>query len=120
MTRAAPDKRSERPRGGAAAPPERPRGAVAGPSPERPGGGAVGPPPEPDAAGWAGGASAAVRGVVVRIAAELGALVAPPGCVGCRAPTGRPEERLCPACVRALPWLRAGCPRCGLPAHRGR
>jgi predicted amidophosphoribosyltransferase len=27
---------------------------------------------------------------------------------------------LCAACVRALPWLRAGCPRCALPRHRGR
>src|SRR3954468_585631 len=55
-----------------------------------------------------------------RLLADAGALVAPPGCVACRAPTASPHERLCPACSQALPWLRRGCPRCGLPAHRAR
>ena len=32
----------------------------------------------------------------------------------------RAGERLCADCTRALPWLRGGCLRCGLPAHRGR
>ena len=36
---------------------------------------------------------------------------------GARARAG---ERLCADCTRALPWLRGGCPRCGLPPHRGR
>lgn len=58
--------------------------------------------------------------IAARVFGELGALLAPPGCVACRAPTGAPDERLCAACVRALPWLRAGCPRCALPSHRGR
>ena len=52
--------------------------------------------------------------------AELIALLAPPGCVACGCSLGRAQERLCVACVRALPWLRSGCPRCGLPKHRGR
>jgi predicted amidophosphoribosyltransferase len=52
------------------------------------------------------------------ILAGLGGLVAPPGCLACRAPTA--GERLCTRCVRGLPWLRAGCPRCGLPSHRRR
>ncbi len=51
--------------------------------------------------------------------AELLALVAPPGCASCRAPTGA-GERLCARCTRALPWLRRACPRCALPSHRGR
>jgi predicted amidophosphoribosyltransferase len=50
---------------------------------------------------------------------ELLAVVAPPGCVSCRAPTAA-GERLCPSCARALPWLRRACPRCALPSHRGR
>src|SRR3954454_17348569 len=63
---------------------------------------------------------ALARGALARLVAELGAAVAPPACASCRAPTGGPLERLCPACTRALPWLRRGCPRCGLPSHRGR
>ena len=52
--------------------------------------------------------------------AELVALLAPPGCLACGCALGRADERLCATCVRALPWLRPGCPRCGLPKHRGR
>jgi predicted amidophosphoribosyltransferase len=52
--------------------------------------------------------------------AELIALLAPPGCAACGCALGRAGERLCPECVRALPWLRSGCPRCALPKHRGR
>jgi predicted amidophosphoribosyltransferase len=55
----------------------------------------------------------------VNALAELLAIVAPPGCVSCRAPTAA-GERLCPACTRALPWLRRACPLCALPRHRGR
>jgi predicted amidophosphoribosyltransferase len=51
--------------------------------------------------------------------AEILALVAPPGCVSCRAPTAA-GERLCASCTRALPWLRRTCRRCALPSHRGR
>ena len=60
------------------------------------------------------------QGRAARLLAAGGALLAPPGCVACRAPTAAAGERLCAACVRALPWLRPGCPRCGLPSHRGR
>jgi predicted amidophosphoribosyltransferase len=55
----------------------------------------------------------------VNALAELLAIVAPPACVSCRAPTAA-GERLCPACTRALPWLRRACPLCALPRHRGR
>jgi predicted amidophosphoribosyltransferase len=51
--------------------------------------------------------------------AEILAVIAPPGCVSCHAPTAA-GERLCPSCTRALPWLRRACPRCALPAHRDR
>jgi predicted amidophosphoribosyltransferase len=67
-----------------------------------------------------GGAGAAAGALIARLLVAGGALLAPPGCVACRAPTGAAGERLCAACVRALPWLRPGCPRCGLPSHRGR
>ena len=50
---------------------------------------------------------------------ELLALLAPPTCTACRAPLEAAGPLLCPACTRALPWLRGpGCPRCGLPRHR--
>ena len=50
---------------------------------------------------------------------ELLALLAPPTCTACRAPLDAAGPLLCPACARALPWLRGpGCPRCGLPRHR--
>jgi predicted amidophosphoribosyltransferase len=52
--------------------------------------------------------------------AELLALIAPPGCLACRRALRRGDERLCPDCARALPWLRVGCARCGLPMHRGK
>ena len=32
----------------------------------------------------------------------------------------RAGERLCFDCTLGVPWLGAGCPRCGLPTHRGR
>src|SRR3954453_23840513 len=60
------------------------------------------------------------RDLAAWLAGALGGLVAPPGCVVCRAVTAGPRERLCPVCVRGLAWLRAGCPRGGLPTHRGR
>jgi predicted amidophosphoribosyltransferase len=56
----------------------------------------------------------------VRLLEELIATVAPPGCVACGRALARSAERLCSECTRALPWLRGGCLRCGLPAHRGR
>jgi len=48
---------------------------------------------------------------------ELVALIAPPRCAVCAAPSGgRACEILCAACRRALPWLGADCcPRCALP-----
>ena len=51
---------------------------------------------------------------------ELLAALAPPGCLACRAAVAGAGERLCADCTRALPWLRHGCPRCGLPTHRAR
>jgi predicted amidophosphoribosyltransferase len=55
----------------------------------------------------------------VRALHELLALLAPPTCTACRAPLEAAGPLLCPACTRALPWLRSpGCPRCGLPRHR--
>src|SRR5918997_2618700 len=50
--------------------------------------------------------------------AELLAIVAPPACLACREPLGRADDLVCGDCLRALPWLRRGCPRCGLPRHR--
>jgi len=52
--------------------------------------------------------------------AESIAWLAPPGCLACGCALGRAGERLCVECVRAVPWLRSGCARCGLPRHRGR
>src|SRR3954447_7040448 len=48
---------------------------------------------------------------------ELIALLAPPGCVACGRALASAAVRLCADCVRGLPWLRGGCPRCGLPKH---
>jgi predicted amidophosphoribosyltransferase len=55
-----------------------------------------------------------------RLISELIAFFAPPGCVACGLALAGTDARLCPECVRALPWLRRGCPRCALPRHRGR
>jgi ComF family protein len=52
--------------------------------------------------------------------AELLALIAPPGCLACRRALPRAGDRLCVDCSGALPWLREGCRRCGLPAHRAK
>src|SRR3954454_21000648 len=52
--------------------------------------------------------------------AEIVALLAPPSCAACGHPTPRASERLCSECTAAVPWLRRGCTRCGLPTHRGR
>jgi Double zinc ribbon domain len=47
------------------------------------------------------------------------AALAPPACWGCRASVA-PGHALCPACRRALPFLRgARCPRCALPSPCG-
>ncbi len=52
--------------------------------------------------------------------AELLAAVAPPGCAACRRAADPRGRARCAASARvALPWLRAGCVRCGLPRHRG-
>ncbi len=50
------------------------------------------------------------------------ALVVPPLCVSCRGPLPAADApALCPACLRALPWLGPDvCRRCGLLAHGGR
>lgn len=51
--------------------------------------------------------------------AEVLALIAPPVCPACRSPLVEAERLVCPACVRALPWLRGRCcGRCGLPRHK--
>jgi ComF family protein len=55
----------------------------------------------------------------MRALAELIAVLAPPACAACRRAVPRVDERLCRECTLALPWLRAGCPHCGLPRHRG-
>jgi predicted amidophosphoribosyltransferase len=52
-----------------------------------------------------------------RLVRELLALVAPPGCVACRAAVVAAGVWLCPECVGALPWLRGACERCALPSH---
>lgn len=39
-------------------------------------------------------------------------LLAPPRCLSCGAAS---RGELCAPCRAALPWLRGGCPRCGLP-----
>jgi len=53
--------------------------------------------------------------------AELVAVVAPPVCAACGAGLPRSDGLVCGPCLRALPWIgRGGCPRCALPAHRGR
>jgi predicted amidophosphoribosyltransferase len=50
---------------------------------------------------------------------ELLAVLVPPTCLACRDPLPDAGARLCPACVRALPWLGpGGCLSCGLPGHR--
>jgi ComF family protein len=54
------------------------------------------------------------------LVAELVALLVPPGCLACRCALPRAGDRLCVDCSRALPWLREGCRRCGLPEHRGK
>jgi ComF family protein len=47
------------------------------------------------------------------------AALAPPACWGCRASVA-PGNTLCPACRRALPFLRGPrCPRCALPSPCG-
>src|SRR6201999_3429060 len=87
---------------------------------------AAGGPAVPDGHATAAGGRAVAGGaraagaLVAWLRLAGGGLLAPPGCVACRAPTGAAGERLCATCVRALPWLRPGCPRCGLPSHRGR
>src|SRR4051794_10265198 len=104
------------------APPDNPRhaprgaGAAAAAAADRRGAAAGAGHPS----GAASGAAAAAGALVARLLVAGGALLAPPGCVACRAPTAAAGERLCAGCVRALPWLRPGCPRCGLPSHRGR
>lgn len=55
-----------------------------------------------------------------RVLSEIVSLLAPPGCLACRAPPADPRAVLCPACLRALPWLRGPrCPRCALPEPCG-
>ena len=51
---------------------------------------------------------------------ELVALIVPPRCAACGAPSPRAGLLLCAACRRALPWLAdPRCPRCALPLpHR--
>lgn len=50
---------------------------------------------------------------------QLLALVVPPRCVACGAPTAA-GQRFCRRCHAATPWLGAGvCPRCALPVPCG-
>jgi ComF family protein len=61
---------------------------------------------------------ARLHGMSIRAIAELVALVVPPVCAACRAPLGEADRLVCPACLRALVWLRGCCLRCGLARHR--
>jgi predicted amidophosphoribosyltransferase len=55
------------------------------------------------------------------VPAQLLALIAPPLCLGCRAPVGAGAVALCTGCARGLPWLGPRvCRRCALPRHGGR
>lgn len=55
------------------------------------------------------------------VLADLLALIAPPLCLGCRAPVGARSVALCSQCIRRLPWLGVGvCKRCALESHGGR
>jgi predicted amidophosphoribosyltransferase len=57
--------------------------------------------------------------MTAHVLTELLSLLAPPACLACRDPLPDAGARLCPGCVRALPWLgRGGCLSCGLPSHR--
>jgi predicted amidophosphoribosyltransferase len=47
------------------------------------------------------------------VLAHLLDLLAPPGCLACRAPLA--SGVLCRGCHAALPWLRDPCPACALP-----
>ena len=58
--------------------------------------------------------------MVHRVWPQLVSLIVPPSCVACRAPLHGGPADLCGACRRALPWLAAPCPRCGLPRPCGR
>jgi ComF family protein len=52
--------------------------------------------------------------------AELLAVLVPPTCAACGAPT-ETAERLCAVCDAEMPWIPAhACARCALPSHRGR
>jgi len=49
------------------------------------------------------------------VLARIVALVAPPACLACEAPS-HPGASLCAACRAGLSWIGPGrCPRCGLP-----
>lgn len=53
--------------------------------------------------------------------AEAVALVAPPRCAACGAPSARAADAICAACRRGLPWLpRPCCARCALPLPHAR
>jgi predicted amidophosphoribosyltransferase len=53
---------------------------------------------------------------VLRVLAELRAIVVPPICIACRVELARAQEVVCPACRRRLVWLAEPlCRRCGLP-----
>jgi predicted amidophosphoribosyltransferase len=55
------------------------------------------------------------------VLAQLLALLAPPLCLGCRAPVAAGAVALCAACARGLPWLGTRtCRRCALLRHGGR
>ena len=52
---------------------------------------------------------------VYRCFDRLGAVLLPPRCLLCHGPGAAPCRDLCADCEADLPWLRAACPRCGLP-----
>jgi predicted amidophosphoribosyltransferase len=51
---------------------------------------------------------------------QLLSIIAPPVCAACGAGLPSADGLVCGGCLRALPWIAASCPRCALPAHRGR
>lgn len=57
-------------------------------------------------------------GTIDPVLASLVALIAPPRCAACTAPTAA-GRTLCRACTTQLPWLTDPCPRCALPQPCG-
>jgi ComF family protein len=60
-----------------------------------------------------------VASAVYRLFDRLAAGLLPPRCLLCQGPGELPGRDLCNPCEADLPWLRAACTRCGLPASAG-